>query len=72
MARILLVDDEKMARLLYGAYLRAAGMPVYGFGGLWTIVGQSTGAHGLDERVPVEGFHGQVPIWEELLRRLAG
>jgi len=55
-----------------GAYLRTNGMPVYGFGGLWGIVGESSGAHGLDERVLIEGFHGQVPIWEEMLRRVAG
>ncbi|MCX7267665.1 MAG: M20/M25/M40 family metallo-hydrolase, partial [Sphingomonadales bacterium] len=46
-----------------GAFLRAAGIPVYGFGGLWGIVGQREGAHGLDERVWAEGFHGQVPTW---------
>jgi len=55
-----------------GAFLRAAGIPVYGFGGLWSIVGQQEGAHGLDERVWAEGFHGQVPIWMEMLRRVAG
>ncbi len=55
-----------------GAFLRSAGIPVYGFGGLWSIVGQKEGAHGLDERVWAEGFHGQVPIWMEMLRRVAG
>lgn len=55
-----------------GAWLRHAGIPVYGFGGLWGIVGESEGAHGLDERVLIDGFHGQVPIWEEMLRRVAG
>ncbi|WP_445949783.1 M20/M25/M40 family metallo-hydrolase [Sphingorhabdus sp.] len=55
-----------------GAFLRAAGIPVYGFGGLWGIVGQRDGAHGLDERVWAEGFHGQVPTWMEMLRRVAG
>ncbi|MES2782088.1 MAG: M20/M25/M40 family metallo-hydrolase [Pseudomonadota bacterium] len=55
-----------------GAFLRSAGIPVYGFGGLWGIVGQKEGAHGLDERVWAEGFHGQVPIWMEMLRRVAG
>lgn len=55
-----------------GAHVRAAGIPVYGVGGLWSLLGESSGAHGLDERVLVEGFHGQVPIWEDLLRRLAG
>jgi acetylornithine deacetylase/succinyl-diaminopimelate desuccinylase-like protein len=55
-----------------GAFLRAAGIPVYGFGGLWGIVGEPEGAHGLDERVLADGFHGQVDIWMEMLRRTAG
>lgn len=55
-----------------GAYFRAAGIPVYGVGGSWGILGQKTGAHGLDEKVWVEGFHGQVPITAELIKRLAG
>ena len=55
-----------------GSYLRAAGIPVYGVGGTWSVVGQKTGAHGLDEKILVEGFHGQVPITVELLKRLAG
>lgn len=55
-----------------GAFLRANGIPVYGFGGLWGVVGEQEGAHGLDERVYADGFHGQIPIWMEMLRRLAG
>jgi acetylornithine deacetylase/succinyl-diaminopimelate desuccinylase-like protein len=55
-----------------GAFLRAAGIPVYGFGGLWGLVGEQDGAHGLDERVLADGFHGQVEIWMEMLRRVAG
>ena len=55
-----------------GAYLRSNGMPVYGVGGLWGYLTEPSGAHGLDERVLIEGFHGQVPIWEDILRRLAG
>ena len=55
-----------------GAYLRNAGIPVYGFGGLWGIVGEKSGVHGLDERVLVDGFHGQVPIWADMIRRIAG
>lgn len=55
-----------------GAFLRAAGIPVYGVGGTWTLVGASSGAHGLDERVLVDAFHGQIPITEEIIRRLAG
>ena len=55
-----------------GAYLRSNGMPVYGVGGIWGELAEPNGVHGLDERVLIEGFHGQVPIWEEILRRLAG
>ena len=55
-----------------GSFLRNAGIPVYGIGGIWGIIGEPQGSHGLDERVLIEGFHGQVPIWEELLRRVAG
>jgi acetylornithine deacetylase/succinyl-diaminopimelate desuccinylase-like protein len=55
-----------------GSYLRTVGIPVYGVGGVWGIVGQKSGAHGLDEKVWIEGFHGQVPITVELLKRLAG
>lgn len=55
-----------------GSYLRNAGIPVYGFGGLWSYIGEAEGVHGLDERVLIEGFHGQVPIWVEMIRRLAG
>jgi acetylornithine deacetylase/succinyl-diaminopimelate desuccinylase-like protein len=55
-----------------GSFLRSAGIPVYGIGGVWGIVGESSGAHGLDERVLVDAFHGQVPILVELLKRLAG
>ena len=54
-----------------GSYIRAAGIPVYGVGGLWGIVGEQSGAHGLDEKVLVDGFHGQVPIAAELIKRLA-
>nr|WP_314442944.1 M20/M25/M40 family metallo-hydrolase [uncultured Sphingomonas sp.] len=55
-----------------GAHLRAAGMPVYGVGGLWGYLTEPSNAHGLDERVVVEGFHDQVPIIADLLRRVAG
>jgi len=55
-----------------GAFLRANGIPVYGFGGLWSIVGEREGVHGLDERVLAAGFHGQVDIWMEMIRRVAG
>jgi len=54
-----------------GSYLRTVGIPVYGVGGSWGVIGEKGGAHGLDEKVWIEGFHGQVPITAELIRRLA-
>ena len=54
-----------------GAYIRAAGIPTYGVGGFWGYIGEKYGAHGLDERVVIEGFHDQVPFWERLMRDLA-
>jgi acetylornithine deacetylase/succinyl-diaminopimelate desuccinylase-like protein len=54
-----------------GAYLRAVGIPVYGVGGSWGILGEKYGSHGLDEKVWIDGFHGQVPITVDLIRRLA-
>jgi len=54
-----------------GAFLRAGGIPVYGLGGGWGIVGQSSGVHGLDERILIDAYHGQIPIIADLIRRLA-
>lgn len=55
-----------------GAYLRNVGIPVYGVGGSWGIVGQRSGSHGLDEKIWIDGFHGQVPITADFLAALAG
>lgn len=51
--------------------IRRAGIPTYGVGGLWGYLGVPHGAHGLDERVGVEAFHGQIDIWTDMLRELA-
>ena len=55
-----------------GAFVRKGGIPVYGMSADWGIVGTQSGTHGLDERMLIEAFHGQVPIIAELIRRLAG
>lgn len=55
-----------------GAFVRSGGIPVYGLSGVWGIVGEPSGSHGLDERILIEGFHGQVPITVEFLKQLAG
>jgi len=55
-----------------GVHIRAAGIPTYGVGGLWSYVGEDTGSHGLNERVASRAFHDEIDIWEEMLRMLAG
>jgi acetylornithine deacetylase/succinyl-diaminopimelate desuccinylase-like protein len=52
-------------------YIRGAGIPTYGVGGLWTFVGETLGAHGLNERIGVKAFHDQIDIWEHMLGELA-
>ena len=52
-------------------YLRGAGIPTYGVAGLWGFVGEPHGAHGLNERVNIEGFHDQIDIMESMVRELA-
>jgi acetylornithine deacetylase/succinyl-diaminopimelate desuccinylase-like protein len=52
-------------------YIRGAGIPTYGVSGLWSFVGETSGAHGLNERVGVQAFHDQIDIWEHMLRELA-
>jgi acetylornithine deacetylase/succinyl-diaminopimelate desuccinylase-like protein len=51
-------------------YVRAAGIPTYGVSGLWSYVGEISGAHGSNERVVVKSFHDQIDIWEDMLREL--
>ncbi|MGP1283799.1 MAG: M20/M25/M40 family metallo-hydrolase [Parasphingopyxis sp.] len=53
-------------------FTRGAGIPTYGIGGTWTIAGEPVGAHGLDERILADAFHGSIDIWESLLRTVAG
>lgn len=55
-----------------GAFVRSAGIPVYGLSGDWGIAGMPSGSHGLDERMLAEAYHGQIPIIAEFLRRLVG
>lgn len=55
-----------------GAYMRAAGIPTYGVGTAWAYVGDQSGVHGLNERIPIRSFHDQIDMWEEMLRTLAG
>ncbi|HEU0305794.1 MAG TPA: hypothetical protein VFR30_02365, partial [Lysobacter sp.] len=54
-----------------GLYLRAAGIPTYGVGAMF-IKDEDAFAHGLDERVPVQGFYDGLEHWYVLLKTLAG
>jgi acetylornithine deacetylase/succinyl-diaminopimelate desuccinylase-like protein len=54
-----------------GLFFRAAGIPTYGVGGLF-MRPEDEYAHGLNERVPVEGFYGGLTHWRALIAELAG
>ncbi len=54
-----------------GLYFRAAGIPPYGVGAMF-IKDSDAFAHGLDERVPVQGFYDGLEHWYVLLKALAG
>jgi acetylornithine deacetylase/succinyl-diaminopimelate desuccinylase-like protein len=54
-----------------GLYLRAAGIPTYGVGGMF-IKDTDAFAHGLDERVPVQGFYDGLEHWYVLVKAVAG
>lgn len=54
-----------------GLLFRAAGIPTYGVDGLF-IRPKDEFAHGLNERVPVDGFYASLDYWYYLLKDLAG
>jgi acetylornithine deacetylase/succinyl-diaminopimelate desuccinylase-like protein len=54
-----------------GLYLRAAGIPTYGVGGMF-IKESDMFAHGLNERIPVQGFYDGLEHWYRLVKELAG
>jgi acetylornithine deacetylase/succinyl-diaminopimelate desuccinylase-like protein len=54
-----------------GLVFRAAGIPTYGVNGL-AIRLKDDFAHGLNERIPVEGFYSNLDHWYLLLKDLAG
>jgi acetylornithine deacetylase/succinyl-diaminopimelate desuccinylase-like protein len=54
-----------------GLVFRANGIPTYGVDGMF-IRGKDDFAHGLNERVPVEGFYASLDYWYHLLKDLSG
>lgn len=54
-----------------GLFFRSAGIPTYGVGGIF-MREEDEYSHGLNERVPVEGFYAGLTHWRRLLAELAG
>jgi len=54
-----------------GLVFRAAGIPTYGVGGMF-MRPKDDFSHGLNERIPVEGFYSSLHHWYWLLKDLAG
>ncbi len=54
-----------------GLYLRAAGIPTYGVSGM-VMKESDYFAHGLNERIPVDGFYNGLEHWHVLVTELAG
>jgi acetylornithine deacetylase/succinyl-diaminopimelate desuccinylase-like protein len=54
-----------------GLVFRAAGIPTYGVGGLF-MRPKDDFSHGLNERIPVDGFYSSLDHWYLLLKDLAG
>ncbi len=53
-----------------GAFLRAAGVPVYGVQGAWLVSPDDDRAHGRDERIPVESAFFEIDHWRAMLLEL--
>lgn len=54
-----------------GLVFRAAGIPTYGVDGLF-IRSKDDFSHGLNERIPVDGFYSTLDHWYLLIKDLAG
>ena len=54
-----------------GSIFRAAGIPTCGVGSIF-IKDTDNFSHGLDERIPVDGFYAGLVHWHVLLRTIAG
>ncbi len=53
-----------------GMHFRRGGVPTYGAGARFAKLGD-TNAHGLNERLPVDGFYGGLDHWILLIKELA-
>jgi acetylornithine deacetylase/succinyl-diaminopimelate desuccinylase-like protein len=53
-----------------GLYIRSAGIPVYGIGGIFTEADESR-AHGRDERVEIRRFYEGLEFAKAVLEKLS-
>lgn len=54
-----------------GMHFRRAGVPTYGTGADFTILGNTSNAHGLNERFTVDFFYEGLDHWMVMIRELA-
>jgi len=54
-----------------GMHFRAAGIPSYGVNGIY-MKRSDAFAHGLNERMPIDSFYGNIEHWYVLLKAIAG
>lgn len=55
-----------------GKHFRARGIPTYGFSADFTVGGEVSGVHGLNERIPESSLFEAFDFWPRLMRLLAG
>lgn len=55
-----------------GKHFRARGIPTYGFSADFTVGGEVSGVHGLNERIPERSLFEAYDFWPRLIRLLAG
>ena len=54
-----------------GLHFRAAGIPTYGVDGMFMKDGEAF-AHGLNEKIPVQGYYDALDYWYRLVKAVAG
>jgi acetylornithine deacetylase/succinyl-diaminopimelate desuccinylase-like protein len=54
-----------------GKHFRARGVPTYGFSADFTVSGEVSGVHGLNERIPRASLFEAFDFWPRLMRLLA-
>lgn len=55
-----------------GMHFRRAGIQTYGVSSKFSVIGQSSNAHGLNERLPTSTFYDGLDHWVVIIKELAG